>query len=152
IDPARAADVDFTPAYMEVEDTYLVPADSPIRAVADADRPGVRIAVPNRSAPDLYLTGALKQATLVRADTEVAAFALLRSGRADAFAANRSSFAAFTAGVPGYRALPDHFLDVPMAVAVRKGRPAALAAVSGLLEELKASGAVQGAIDRAGVL
>ncbi len=105
IDSARAGDLDFTPPYMEVEDTYLVPTDSPIHTAADADRPGIRIAVPSRSAPDLFLSSRLKQASLVRGETEAAAFELLRTGQADAFAANRNSFATFTAGLNGYRAL-----------------------------------------------
>jgi polar amino acid transport system substrate-binding protein len=149
IDPARAGDMDFTPTYMEVENTYLVPTGSPIRTTADADRPGVRIAVPSRSAPDLFLSSRLQQASLMRGQTEAAAFELLRSGQADAFAANRNSFATFTAGLDGYRALDDYFLTVPMAIAVPKGRANALATVSAFLEEVKASGEVQRAIERA---
>src|SRR5262249_18190737 len=122
IDPARAGDMDFTPTYMGVEDRSLVPTGSPIHATADADRPGIRIAVPSRSAPDVFLSSRLKQASLVRGDTEAAAFELLRTGQADAFAANRNSFATFTAGLAGYRALDDYSLTVPMATGVSKER------------------------------
>ena len=45
IDPARAAVVDFSPPFLERAFTYLVPSGSKIRSVADADQPGVRIAV-----------------------------------------------------------------------------------------------------------
>jgi polar amino acid transport system substrate-binding protein len=149
IDPARAGDMDFTPTYMEVEDTYLVPTDSPIHTTADADRPGIRIAVPSRSAPDVFLSSRLQQALLVRGDTEAAALELLRTGQADAFAANRNSFATFTAGLAGYRALDDYFLAVPMAISVPKGRANALATVSAFLEEAKVAGDVQRAIEQA---
>lgn len=149
INPARAGDMDFTPPYMEVEDTYLVPTASPLRTTADADRPGIRIAVPSRSAPDIFLSRKLQQALLVRGETEAAAFELLRSGQADAFAANRNSFATFTAGLEGYRALDGYFLAVPMAIAVPKGRANALATVSAFLEEAKVAGDVQRAIERA---
>jgi polar amino acid transport system substrate-binding protein len=120
---------------------------SPIRTTADADRPGLRIAVPSRSAPDVFLSSRLKQASLVRGETEVAAFELLRSGQADAFAANRHSFATFTAGLDGHRALDDAFLTVPMAIAVPKGRANALGMVSAFLDEAKAAGDVQRAIE-----
>jgi polar amino acid transport system substrate-binding protein len=46
IDASRAAEADFTPAYLEVDLTYLVPANSSITRIPDADRPGVRVAVP----------------------------------------------------------------------------------------------------------
>src|SRR5262249_9101725 len=59
VDPARPGDTDFTPPYMEVEIPYLVPTSSPIRTTADADRPGLRIAVPSRSTADLFLSSVL---------------------------------------------------------------------------------------------
>jgi polar amino acid transport system substrate-binding protein len=149
---ARAGDMEFTPIYMQVEDTYLVRTGSPIHTTADADRPNVRIAVLNRSVPDLFLSKTLKQASLIRAETRIAAFELLRSGQADAFAANRNSFAAFTVGLEGYRALDDYFSTVPMAIAVPRGRANALATVSAFLEEAKTSGDVQRAIERAKLL
>lgn len=43
IDPARSDVMDFTAPYIEVDNTYLVPVNSPIHTLADADRTGVRI-------------------------------------------------------------------------------------------------------------
>src|SRR5215469_5194886 len=83
IDPSRAAEADFTPAYLEVDLTYLVPANSSIARVPDADRPGVRIAVPRNDLVDVLLSRMLTQATLVRADTVAGAFELVRTGEAD---------------------------------------------------------------------
>jgi polar amino acid transport system substrate-binding protein len=69
IDPVRAADTDFTAPYLIIEGAYLVPEVSPIRRNEDVDRAGVRVAAARGSAYDLYLTRALKQATLVHAPT-----------------------------------------------------------------------------------
>ena len=44
-EPARAEKIAFTAAYVEIEATYLVPAGSPLKTIADVDKPGVRIAV-----------------------------------------------------------------------------------------------------------
>src|SRR5438477_7194564 len=65
-EPTRANEIVFSPAYLEIEAGYLVPAGSPIRTIADVDRKGVRIAVAVNSAYDLYLSRSLKDATLVR--------------------------------------------------------------------------------------
>src|SRR5262249_18934623 len=46
IDPAREGEISFSAAYLEIEATYLVPAGPPLRAVADGDRQGVRVAAP----------------------------------------------------------------------------------------------------------
>ena len=48
IDPVRAAGIDFTPPYVVIEGAYVVPANSPLRAVEDVDRDGVRVAVGTR--------------------------------------------------------------------------------------------------------
>ena len=45
IEPVRAAEIEFTAPYVLIEGTYMVPADSALKAIADVDRPGVRIAV-----------------------------------------------------------------------------------------------------------
>jgi polar amino acid transport system substrate-binding protein len=149
VDSARS-DMDFTPAYMEIDNSLLVPASSAIRTLADIDRPGLRIAVPGRSAPDLFLTRTLKHATLVRGETVVRAFEMFRAGQADAIAAGRHSLLTL-AGEAGYRALEEPLLLVPHAVAVPKGRAGVLEAVTRFVEEAKASGEVARAIARAGL-
>src|ERR1700680_2500216 len=45
LEPVRAAEIAFTAPYVIIEGVYLVPKDSALRAVADVDRDGVRIAV-----------------------------------------------------------------------------------------------------------
>src|SRR5262245_62670447 len=68
-EPQRAEKIAFTPAYVEIEATYLVPAGSPVRSLADVDRPGVRISVTGRSAYGLWLDRHIKHATLVKTGT-----------------------------------------------------------------------------------
>lgn len=86
IDPVRAEQIVFTAPYVVIEGSYLVRCDSPIRTIADADRPGVRIAVGRGAAYDLFLTRSLKNAELVRAETS--------AGAVDLFAGSDLSAAA----------------------------------------------------------
>src|SRR5215210_2015016 len=65
-EPQRANEIDFTAAYVEIEATYLVPQGSKLQNIAEVDREGVRIAVPERSAYELYLARTIKHAELVR--------------------------------------------------------------------------------------
>lgn len=67
-EPQRANEIAFTAAYLEIPVTYLVPAGSSIRAIPDVDREGVRVAVAEKSAYDLFLTRNLSHAQLVRAE------------------------------------------------------------------------------------
>jgi polar amino acid transport system substrate-binding protein len=151
VDPARATVVDFSPPYLQIDATYLVPGGSSIHNIADADQPGVRIAVSRNSVEDIVLSRTLKQAELVRSDTVSAGFELLRAGSAGVLAAPRPSLVALSARLPGSRLLEDRFHATFAAIAVPKGQAARLAYVSEFVEEAKASGLVQRAIERAGV-
>jgi polar amino acid transport system substrate-binding protein len=75
----------------------------------------------------------------------------LRSGQADAIAQSRESLTGIAARVPGSRVLDGAFLNSYVAVAVPKGKPAALATASALVEEAKASGLVRRVMDDSGM-
>ena len=148
IDPARADTLEFSAPYMEVSVTLLVPAGSPVQALAEADRPGVRIGVGAKNAADLFLSRNLKQAELVRvADNLAAAAELLQAGRADMYAGNREGLLDLRDKLGGYRVLDSRFYAVRHAIAVPRGS-AGLAFVDAFVEDLKASGAIADAIER----
>src|SRR5688500_18539508 len=67
-EPQRAEVIAFSPAYLELPVTYLVPQGSAIKSMADVDREGIRVSVSARSAYDLFLTRHLKKAELVRSE------------------------------------------------------------------------------------
>ncbi len=150
VDPARAEQIDFTAPYVFIDGTYLVRGDAPFRSVADLDKPGVRIAVGKGAAYDLYLSRALKYATLVRSATSNDAIEQFVREQLDAAAGVRQALVEARQRLPGHRVLGDSFNRIEQAVALPKGRPGALAYVSALIEELKASGFIRAALDRAG--
>jgi polar amino acid transport system substrate-binding protein len=153
-DPVRAAQVDFSQNYALAQNTYLVAEDSPIRSVADADRPGVRIGVGLRDAGDYFLTRTLKHAELKRNEGGIsdALVKALLAGELDAYAGNRMRLHAAAQKTPGLRLVPDNFYGVEQAIIVPKGNAAALALVNKLIDEARASGLIAEAIARAGLV
>jgi polar amino acid transport system substrate-binding protein len=150
VDPERAKFVDFTGDHLEVDFGYLVPAGSPISALRYTDRPGVRIAVVERGTPDVFLTRALTGATLIRVAGIPSAIELLKSGQADVLAGLKPNMYALSARLPGSRVLDGRPGTEEQAMAIPKGRgPAALAYARRFIEDAKATGLVQQAIDRA---
>jgi polar amino acid transport system substrate-binding protein len=149
--PERIAEADASPIYMQSEFTFLVPARSSIRRAADADRPGIRIAVPRGDAVDLRLSRILKHAQLLRADNQAAGIAWLRSGKVNAYAAPRSTLLALAAQVPGSHVLDDAFGATTWAAFVPKGHAARLAYVSEFIESAKADGLIAQFITREGM-
>jgi polar amino acid transport system substrate-binding protein len=151
IDPARSAEADFSPAYMEVDLTYLVPETSPIHNINDVDKAGVRVAVPAGDLVDIVLGRMLRQAELVRAETVANVFELFKAGKADVCALPRPNLLQIAARAPDLRVLNDRFGVNRVGVVVPKGRTEHLTYFSEFVEEAKASGLVQQAIDRAGL-
>ena len=149
-DPARAAEITFTAAYVELQATYLVPAGSPLRSIADVDREGVRVAAPARANYELFLTRSLQRAQLVRAQGADAAVDLLVTGQVEALAGLTQSLIAPAAKLPGSRILDGQFMAVQQAVGVPKGCDAAVKYLRGFVEEAKASGLVARAIEKTG--
>ena len=150
----RAEAIDFGPVVLAIQTTCLVPASSAIASIAEIDRPGVRIAVPARSAQEAHLRKTVAHATLIPipAEQPKAALDLIAAGQADAFSHVAPMLAAVQAGLPGSRILPGSYFDVPVAIGVAKGRPAAAADYARqFAADVKANGFVQAAIARAGI-
>ena len=150
-DPGRAGEIAFTAPYVEIDSTYLVPAGSPIETMADVDQPGVRIAVSEKSAYDLYLSRALKQATLVRTPGVDASVAMFFRDRLDALASLKPVLVELAEKHPGSRVIDGRFTSVQQAVGTPKGRDAAAAYLRAFVEEAKASGLVAQVIQKNGI-
>jgi polar amino acid transport system substrate-binding protein len=124
-EPARAQTIAFSPAYAEIAATYLVPPGSPLQAIEEVDRPGVRIAIAARSAYDLWLSRHLKHAALVRSGSLDASFEQFVSDRLDALAGLRPRLLQDVEKLPGARIMDGSFTAVQQAVGTaRRTRPA----------------------------
>jgi polar amino acid transport system substrate-binding protein len=147
-EPQRAEKIAFTPAYVEIEATYLVPAGSPIASLADVDKPGVRISVTGRSAYGLWLDRNVKKATLVKTDTLDSACQKFVDDKLDALAGLRPRLISDVEKLPGARILDGKFTAVQQAIGTGRTNAAAAEFLRAFVEEVKASGFVQGLIDR----
>lgn len=148
IEPARAADLDFTAPYVVIEGVYAVPGSSPIATAAEVDREGVRVGVKLGSAYDLFLTRTLEHAEIVRdAADGIEAY---RADGLDVAAGIRQPITS-EAARHGLRVLEPGFMRIRQSVAVAKGhRAASVNFLHDLIEELKADGFVAEALARSG--
>jgi polar amino acid transport system substrate-binding protein len=152
IEPARAADIEFTAPYVIIDGTYMVRKDSPLKEVGDVDKPGIKIAVGLGSAYDLYLTRTLKNAALVRAKVGggKAMIEMFVDDKLDAAAGVRQPLEAYAKDHPEMRVMAGHFQEIRQAMGTPKGRTAGAAYLAGFVEEMKASGFVADALRRSG--
>jgi len=147
-EPQRAEAIAFTAAYVEIEATYLVPAGSRLKAIADVDAPGVRIAVAGRSAYGLWLDRNIRHAELVRADSLGAATEQFIQGKLDALAGLKPGLLADLDKLPGARIIEGKFSSVQQAIGTAKRNTAGAAYLNDFVEEAKASGLVARLIER----
>jgi polar amino acid transport system substrate-binding protein len=151
-DPAREGDVAFSPPYVEIDATFLVPSGSPIDSIGDVDSPGVRIAVAERSAYDLFLRRAMKRATLAYADTIPASQALFAREGLEALAGLKPRLLQDQGSMPGSRILDGRFMAVQQAIGTRRRATAGTTFVSAFVRDILATELVSRLIARHGIV
>lgn len=147
-EPQRAEKITFTPAYCEIEATYLVPAGSPLANVADVDRPGVRITTRRGAAYCLWLERNIKQATLILSDSADGPFNQFNAEKLEAYASLKPQLLSDAAKLPGSKILPGNFMTVQQAVGTAKANSAGAAFLRDFVAEAKSSGLVARLIEK----
>jgi len=150
-EPQRAAVINFTSAYCEIEATYLVPAGSAIKSCAEVDQPGRRCAVTARSAYGLWLENNFKRGQLLQFDSADEAIKAFVDQKMDAYAGLRPGLIDVAAKIPGSRILDGQFTAVQQAVGTPKKNAAGFAFLRDFVEEAKKSGLIASLIERHGV-
>jgi polar amino acid transport system substrate-binding protein len=147
-EPARAEKIAFSPAYVEIASTYLVPAGSPLQRIEEVDRPGIRIAVTARTAYELWLTRHIRHAELIKSESLDAAFEQFVAEGLDALAGLKPRLLKDVQKLPGARILDGQFSAVQQAIGTLRTHAAGAAFLGDFVEEAKASGLVASLIGR----
>ncbi len=147
-EPERAKTINFSPAYSEIQATYLLPPDSPITTIDAVDKPGVRISVKQRSAYDLWLTENLQHATLVRSESLDDSFSTFRDQQLDVLAGLRPKLLEQQSLMPGATLFDTSFTAVQQSVGCQIDKPAAAAYLTDFVGRAISTGLVQSLIER----
>ena len=150
-EPQRANEIAFTKAYLEIPVTFLVPAGSKIRAIADVDREGVRISVSARSAYDLYLSRTLKHAKLLRVEGIDASYEQFKKDGLEVLAGLKPRLVSDAEKLPGSRVLDGQVTGVQQAVGTTRSRASGAKYLSEFVEDIKKTGLVAKTIEKHGV-
>jgi polar amino acid transport system substrate-binding protein len=150
-EPQRAKEIAFATHLTEIEATYLATPGSKLRNVNDVDTAGVRIAVPAKSAYDLYLSRNIKQAQLVRFTGTPEAYKQFVAQKLEVLAGLKPVLLEFAEKLPGSRIVDGRFSVVRHTVGTQPGRPAGSAYLREFAEDIKASGLLAQWIEKNGV-
>jgi polar amino acid transport system substrate-binding protein len=150
IDPLRATEIDFTAPYVVIEGTYLVPSNSSLQTIEDVDRDGVRIAVGQGSAYELYLTRQIKHARLVREPSSAAAIEAFLRDRLEAAAGVRQPLVEVAKAHPDLRVMSGRFMAIEQAMGTPRGRKIGADYLRTFIDAMKSSGFVTKALIASG--
>jgi polar amino acid transport system substrate-binding protein len=151
VDEQRKQKLDFDAAHIVLQSTWMVGPGSPIQTLADVDKPGTRVVGVENTASSRAAQRYLKSVTVGLVKSTDEGFELLRTGKVDVTGGSRESLVVLSRLLPGSRVLDGGYLSSYVAVAVPKGRPAALAYATAFVEEAKASGLVRRTLDSFGM-
>jgi polar amino acid transport system substrate-binding protein len=153
IDPERGgAGIVFTAPYILIEGWFLVREDSPFTDNASVDQPGVRIAVGQGSAYDLFLTRTLNYATLERGPTTPEVVNYFVSNNLDVAANIRQQLEYDMERHPGMRLLPERFMVIEQAMGIPSSRDeAATQFLNNFLQEVRTNGFLAGLAEKHGI-
>jgi len=151
IEQSRAQTIAFSPPITEIEATYAVRKDSPLRSIEQVDVSGIRVSAPEKAGYELYLTRTLRNATLVRAKSFQASIDLFNDRRADALAGLKPMLLESMNKIPDARLVEGRFMAVNHGLGTPRERRAAAEYLKTFVQEMNASGFVARSIERHGV-
>jgi len=149
--PARAATVTFSQNLLTIELGYLVAATSPITALADVQKPGLRIGVTQGSTSQGTIPKLLPNATVVGAENYKRGIEMLEHGEIDTYATNKPTLFEMSDQMPGARVLEGRWGEEHLAIAIPKDHQAALEYIQNFVEEVQTSGLLAQSVERAGL-
>ena len=88
-EPERAKSITFSLPYTSIESTFLLRKHLNFNTIKDIDQEGIRIAVAERSAYDLWLTENIKKADLIRAKSIDESFSIFQENQYEVLAGLR---------------------------------------------------------------
>jgi polar amino acid transport system substrate-binding protein len=151
-DPSRAEYLAFSETFMEVANGYVARPGATLERAEDVDQAGIKIAVAIGSAPHSVLQRLIKNAEIVPlAGGFEPALEALAMGKADVYGDNLHLAYRVADTLPGARVLPGHFNVVQMAIGVRKRAVAVLPVIDAFVNQIRAGGTVQKAINEVGL-
>ena len=117
----RAKSITFSSPYTLIESTYMVRKSLNINSIKDIDKEGIRIAVAERSAYDLWLTSNIKKAVLKRAKSIDESFSIFEDYKYEVLAGLRPKLVDDLKKTEGCKVLPEAFTFINQSVGSKPG-------------------------------
>ena len=139
----RAKLITFSSPYTLIESTFLVRDSSYINSLSDVDREGVRIAVAERSAYDLWLTENIKNAELIRAKSIDLSFSIFQENEYEVLAGLKPKLIDDLKNTENCKILPGAFTFIKQCIGSKPGNPEAEKFINNFIEKNIGNGFIE---------
>jgi len=148
---SRKKIMDFSPTFMQVEKSFLVPGDSKFSSFDDLTNSNAVVGVSKGSSTSKTLSGLFPKLQMREIDTLEHAIDLLKKKEIDAFATNNAILFQMSDAIAGSKVLPGHWDMEYFAAGIPKGRDAGLPTLKNFIISADKDGSIANIIKRAGV-
>ena len=148
----RAKSITFSYPYTLIESTFLVRESSKINLLQDVDKPGVRIAVAERSAYDLWLTENIKNAELIRAKSIDLSFKIFEDNSYEVLAGLKPRLIDDLKNTKNCKILPGAFTFIKQCIGSKPGNPEAEKFINNFIEKNIKNGFIESLLLKYNVL
>ena len=144
----RAQTIEFSVPYVLIDANFLVRKDKAFTNNSAVDKAGVKIAVYEGTAYDLWLKDNFKNAEIIRTKSSQSSDEIFLRGEADVLASLKPKLLNEFSSNNDYRIMQTPFTAVKQSVGVKKGNPEVVKFLNDLIGKLIANGFVQASLKK----
>ena len=139
----RGKTMDFSDPYVNIDANFIFRSKDNFKSNEEIDSQGIKIAVFERSAYDLWLTDNFKNAELVRAPSIEESHNLFRNNKVDVLAGLKSKLNNELAANNDFKMIADSFTHIKQSIGIKKGNPEILEFLNEFVSKLIKEGYIE---------
>ena len=139
----RSKTIDFSDPYVNIDANFIYKNKDNFKSNEEINSPGIKIAVAERSAYDLWLTDNFKNVEIIRASSIEESHDLFRNNKVDVLAGLKPKLIDELAINNDFKIITNPFTHIKQSVGVKKGNPEILEFLNGFISKLIREGYIK---------
>jgi len=139
----RSKTIDFSDPYVNIDANFMYKNKDNFKSNEEINSPGIKIAVAERSAYDLWLSDNFKNVEIIRASSIEDSHDLFRNNKVDVLAGLKPKLIDELAISNDFKIITNPFTYIKQSVGVKKGNPEILEFLNGFISKLIREGYIK---------
>ena len=139
----RSKTIDFSDPYVNIDANFIFRNKYNFKSNEEINSPGIKIAVAERSAYDLWLSDNFKNVEIIRASSIEDSHDLFRNNKVDVLAGLKSKLNNELAANNDFKMIADSFTHIKQSIGIKKGNPEILEFLNEFVSKLIKEGYIE---------